>query len=317
MHVPQVSVLMPVYNGMPYLPLAVESILTQHFTDFEFIIVNDCSTDNSLEYLLGLKDRRVVLVNLKENLGITGALQKGIKVARGNYIARLDADDIALPERLGKQVLFFEENQRYGLIGTSFISIDDEGNPIAIRQEFTDDLEVRWKMLFKSPLTHATVMFRKSILDQHNLTYDQLHAEDYHLWNNFMKFTEGCILKEPLIHYRVHNQSWTHTKKSQQVQARQTLSFHLINEVFSKAQQEILTFEKYVEFIDWRRTGKGGASNAKIELRLLDSFSFVYKSHIQLKSLRKKITRGTLNKVRKDVVFDPSLWFVLIKNLFV
>ena len=80
---PMVSVLMPVYNGMPYLPLAVESILKQTFTDFEFIIVNDCSTDSSIEYLQSLQDTRIVLVDLPRNLGVTGALQAGIKRVRG------------------------------------------------------------------------------------------------------------------------------------------------------------------------------------------------------------------------------------------
>jgi glycosyltransferase involved in cell wall biosynthesis len=117
---PLVSVLMPVYNGMPYLPLAVESILNQSFRDFEFIIVDDCSNDDSLKYLRTITDERMVLVPLPENKGVTGALQEGMNRVRGKYVARLDADDVAKPHRLQAQVNFLESHSDVGLLGSNF-----------------------------------------------------------------------------------------------------------------------------------------------------------------------------------------------------
>ena len=110
---------MPVYNGMPYLPQALGSILDQTFRDFELIVVNDCSTDNSKEYIRTIHDERIVFLDLEKNQGVTGALRAGMEKVRGEYIARLDADDDALPERLSKQVQFLDGHSDAGICGSS------------------------------------------------------------------------------------------------------------------------------------------------------------------------------------------------------
>src|SRR6478735_8796496 len=116
---PQVSVVMPVYNGMPYLKEAVESLLTQRFTDFELVIVNDGSKDGSENFIKNVTDKRVRLVMNEQNLGLIASLNKGITHATGKYIARMDQDDIALPNRLEEQVKFMEAHPEVFVSGTS------------------------------------------------------------------------------------------------------------------------------------------------------------------------------------------------------
>ncbi|MEQ8361378.1 MAG: glycosyltransferase [Cyclobacteriaceae bacterium] len=311
---PKVSIIMPVYNGMPYLPLAIDSILNQTFSDFELILINDCSTDGSASYIESIKDRRIVSINNSDNLGITKTLREGINVARGTYIARLDADDIAYPQRIEKQVLFLDKNPRYGLIGTSYRSIDEDGATLGVRAVFTDDLEVRWKMLFKSPFVHSSIMLQKAIIDSNNFNYEHTYAEDYHLWNLIMKYTNACILEEPLLDYRVHNKSWTFTRKSNQVQARLDLSFSLINNILTLAGTKTLSWDRFLDFTEWRRTGVGEInSNSRIEWNILNGFCLAHKKNTQLKDFRKKILSRILNRAKKNALSDLSQLSFLAK----
>jgi glycosyltransferase involved in cell wall biosynthesis len=240
---------MPVYNGMPYLSLAVESILAQSFSDFEFIIVNDCSTDNSLEYLREQKDKRIVLVNLEKNVGVTGALQAGMQSVRGEYIARLDADDIAKPERLARQVDYLDQNPDVGLLGSSFDLIDSTGKFQRQVNLMKDDVAIRWKMLFKNPFFHSTVMFRHHLIKTHKLDYVRKHGEDYQLWADLLQYCKGAITGERLIQYRTHQQSWTFTKSEEQKDA-----FGIINTlIFERYLPDIGSRVDLNRFVSWIR----------------------------------------------------------------
>ncbi len=247
MKVPKVSVVMPVYNGMPYLPRALDSILEQSFTDFELIVVNDCSTDNSKEYIKSLTDDRIVFVDLKENQGVTGALRAGLEKVRGEYIARLDADDEARPERLSKQVEFLDEHPEIGICGSSFYLIGEDEK--VDKKEINigkNDLEIRWKALFKNPFVHSTVMIRRSILVAFDLNYTQKHGEDYALWLAILKHSKGHILSEPLIYYRMHPNNWTTKKKEQQDSASAIISSKLLNDLVDTAEIDPAKFGLWV-----------------------------------------------------------------------
>ncbi|MGB1216791.1 MAG: glycosyltransferase family 2 protein, partial [Saprospiraceae bacterium] len=129
--VPIVSVIMPVYNGGTYLHTAIQSILHQKFSDFEFIIINDGSSDNSLEIIESFEDKRIKCISFEQNQGIVAALNKGVESSKGKYIARMDADDISHPERLGKQVDFLEKRTEIGIVGTgAFIFSINKNNKI-------------------------------------------------------------------------------------------------------------------------------------------------------------------------------------------
>ena len=164
---PKVSVLMSVYNGERYLSESVESILDQTYSDFEFIIVDDASEDGTWQMLTTYvgRDSRIVLIRNKENIGLTRSLNKGLALARGKYIARQDADDVSVPERLAKQVAFLERHPSVVLLGTAIEWIRDSGDLIGkIGQHPCTDAGIRQKMLLQYSFWHSSVMVRLTVL---------------------------------------------------------------------------------------------------------------------------------------------------------
>lgn len=172
---------MSVYNGMPYLKEAVQSILFQTYSNFEFIIVDDASTDKTWQYLKSLKDKRVKLIKNEKNLGIAASLNKALKIARGDYIARMDADDISLPRRLEIQLGFLQRNHDIDLCGT-WADLIDENDKIIGEKKFPKNHEdINRLLMFLSPVIHPT-FFAKSIVFKKLSGYDPRfeYCEDYH-----------------------------------------------------------------------------------------------------------------------------------------
>lgn len=195
-----ISVLMPVYNTKEeYLRASIESILNQTFTDFEFIIVNDGSTNNAEEVILSYKDNRIKYVK-QENQGIVGALNNAWSKASGKYIARMDSDDIAYPERFAKQVNFLEENPEYSLVG-SWAKIIPSKNIIKLPQ----DIKIM-DLLADCMFIHPSIMFNKADFEKFNLQYETgfEYAEDYCLYANAVKHLKMTNLQEVLLNYRVY-----------------------------------------------------------------------------------------------------------------
>jgi len=198
---PAITVLMPVYNAEEYLKQAIESILNQTFTNFEFLIINDCSTDSSFEIIKSYDDNRIRLVHNEKRLNLTGSLNKGIDLAKGKYIARMDADDISLPQRLQKQYEFMESNHEIGICGTWVQSFGLEN---AIAKYQTKDIYIKLKMLHESHFCHPSVIIRTTILKQHNLYYNpnDPSAGDYEFWCRALKHTKFANIPEILLKYR-------------------------------------------------------------------------------------------------------------------
>ena len=160
MNTPVISILMSVYNGEKYLHAAVDSILKQTFKDFEFIIINDGSIDRSREILESYQDERIVLIH-QENKGLTRALNKGLSLAKGEFIARMDADDSCKPERLEKQVAFLRENPGIVLLGSNCFNIDGDGDIIGQIDLPTGGVQIKWNLLFYNCLqqSHKSAFF--------------------------------------------------------------------------------------------------------------------------------------------------------------
>lgn len=212
---PMVTVLMSVYNGGRYLREAMESILTQTFTDFEFVIIDDGSTDDSRDIIHSYPDNRIRLISHESNQGLVAALNNGLKNSRGRYIARMDADDISLPERLQKQVDFMETHPEIGASGTWFITFGKENHKEWL--PITPD-EIKCHLLFHSPLAHPSIIMRKSVLLEQGFHYDGTykHAEDYHLWIELSRKTQLANMPEALLYYRVHEEQITIQKNQEQ-----------------------------------------------------------------------------------------------------
>lgn len=189
---------MSVYNGAKYLPEAIESILGQSFADFEFIIINDGSFDESLKIIKSYEDQRIVVINNEFNLGLIKCLNKGIEIAKGEFIARMDADDVSLPGRLEKQVHFLDQNPDISFCGSQ--TTNNESYPL------THDC-IRVTAMAYNPFAHPTMIWRKADFIMNNLYYNELypHAEDYELWSRAMMKLKSANLPESLLFYRVHD----------------------------------------------------------------------------------------------------------------
>ena len=207
MPVPRVSFLMAVYDGEIYLDEAIQSVLNQTLHDFEFIIINDGSTDGTAKIIERYRreDGRIRAYE-QPNRGLVVALNRGLELARGEYVARMDADDISVPERVATQVAFMDAHQEVGICGTWIETI---GTPHGdVRRYPTDDATIRSWLLFESVLAHPSIVMRRELLMKTGLSYDAgyVHAEDYDLWVRAARHTALANIPEVLLRYRLHPQ---------------------------------------------------------------------------------------------------------------
>lgn len=209
----KVSVLMPVYNGALYLQEAIDSILNQTFKDFELIIIDDGSSDDSLKIIRmnADKDKRIVVLENKQNSGICVTLNKGLDIAKGEYIARMDCDDISESNRLAVQIEFMERNPEYGLVGSNTKIFGDN---ISVPYIFNFDEDWRMciaDMIYATCVAHPAVMMRANILREKHLRYnDEFRGlEDFYMWWQFAKISKITNIQQPLLNYRHHKKQET------------------------------------------------------------------------------------------------------------
>jgi len=213
---PKISVVMPVYNAEAYLPEAIESILIQSLTDFEFIIVDDASTDNSYRIIeeFSKKDKRIIIIKNEKNLGIAQTRTKGTKYAKGKYIAVADADDISISTRFEKQYNYLEKHSDCGVVG-GYIQLFDSGTEkiIGVRKYFEDDTNLRKRLFLYCPIAQPVCMIRKDVFNKIGY-YDPKYppAEDLDLWFRIGMKYKFANIQEILLKYRVHKQSATISK---------------------------------------------------------------------------------------------------------
>jgi glycosyltransferase involved in cell wall biosynthesis len=204
--VPLVSVLLAVHNDARFLREAVESVLCQTLDDLELLVVDDASTDETPEVLAEVSDPRLVLVRNEEQAGLAASLNRAIDAASGRYVARLDADDVALPDRLRLQVERIRADARTAVVGSAVVDVDEDGRRGRTHVMPQGAMPLRWHALFSSPFFHPTVLVDRQVLDAHGLRYDPSfpESEDYDLWTRLFAYVDGDNLSEPLVLKRVH-----------------------------------------------------------------------------------------------------------------
>jgi len=220
---PTVSVVMPVYNAERYVAEAVESILAQTFTDFEFIIIDDGSTDASLSILqhYAKRDERIRLTS-RPNTGVVRAMNEGMSQARAKYVARMDADDISLPERLAREVAFLEGNPDCVAVGCRVMMIDADGDPIRKWpvHECHEEIDRANLESFGSSIVHPTVLMRRdevAAAGAYNIAFQ--YASDMDLFLRLAERGRLANLPEVLLKYRLHLGSIGHRKRLEQQRA--------------------------------------------------------------------------------------------------
>jgi len=203
---PAITVLLPVYNAYKYVAIAIESILNQTFTDFEFLILDDCSSDRSWEIIQNYQkmDNRIIAIQNDVNLGGCNNLNKGLKLSKGKYIAGIDNDDWFYPDKLEKQFNFMESHPEVGIVGGVMEIINSNGKVIGKRRYNLTDDEIRKKIFRYSPFAHPLIMIRKSILDKVGYYNDAYApADDYDLYFRIGKVSKFANLPDVILKYRV------------------------------------------------------------------------------------------------------------------
>lgn len=197
---PKISVIMPIYNCELYVGEAIESILNQSFADFEFLIIDDCSTDRTLQIAQSYTDQRIKIITKEKNTGYTASLNYGISVAKGKYIARMDADDSSVVERFEMQLEFLEANPDFILCGST-VQIYGSDN-IIDKPEHHNEIQIA--LLYGCPIAHPSVMVRKAVLEQFMYDGKMEPAEDYDLWTKMIWAGKMYNIQKPLLRYRFH-----------------------------------------------------------------------------------------------------------------
>lgn len=210
---PLVTVLLPVYNGAEYVKEAIDSILNQTFTDFELLIIDDGSTDNSVEIVEAYMDNRIRLVKNEKNLGLTPTFNKGVDMIDTKYTARMDADDISNPTRFEKQVAYLEAHPNVAMVDALNVFIDKDGKIMdRVFNGIHTEKELRDSLPNDNLISHPTMMIRTDIYKKYK--YRLIQFEDYDLWLRLAN--DGHVIhriNEVLLKYRIHGNSYTDSGK--------------------------------------------------------------------------------------------------------
>jgi glycosyltransferase involved in cell wall biosynthesis len=270
---PKISVVMSVYNGQDYLDEAIESILNQTYKDFEFIIINDGSIDNSLEIIKKYQnlDERIVLIS-RENKGLVASLNEGIEKAKGKYIARMDADDICLSTRFEEQIEYMKKNN-LDLCG-SWIETFNEKNILNIWECPETHRDIEFRSFFMCSFAHPSVMIKKIVFDK--LKYENETAEDYRLWCDILAngYKVGNIQKV-LLKYRLHNNQLTQTKSKELMKSANNIRLSFSKKINSKIST---TIENYIDV-------QNNCTISKFDNLIKDIFNYANQNNISKKKL--------------------------------
>jgi glycosyltransferase involved in cell wall biosynthesis len=315
MTTPLVSVLLPVFNGEMFLKEAIESILNQSYTFFEFLIINDGSTDHSTQIIQSYHDNRINCFELPRNEGLVYALNFGLEQAKGKYIVRMDADDIAFPERIEHSVGFMEHNPDVGACGTWFQTI---GNSEFDLKFPTDHDSLMATLLFYNPICHPSAIIRKKVLDDHNLSYDDSYpdAEDYKLWTVVAGFTKLANLGEKLLFYRQHaNQISRDTNETQiysSVKIRKELLERICDQI---TDPEMLTWE---ELIKQNKAFRNPENTIILVEKVLtcNLSGNIFSQSALLELLKYKWKKAWMDCLRKGIFHHNSLTGLLLRSTF-
>jgi len=285
-----VSVIMPVYNGEKFLNTSVESILNQTYKNFEFIIINDGSSDNSKKIIQNyLIDRRIKLYSLKK-IGIVGCLNYALKKSSGHYIARMDADDISHPDRIKKQVSFLDYKTNYNLVGSraKYIGV----NNLFSKLVHLSSNDCKANIIFKNPFIHSSIMIRNKTITSLGGYLDCHKAEDYDLWSRFLENYKGANINEDLIKYRVHsNQHGSNSKKKEHTikniqkkwllklgvpMLKKKMNIHYKLSTFNERFEFDKNFKNYDKYILWLLTLKISNNKNLFNKKSFNKMIYIY-----------------------------------------
>jgi glycosyltransferase involved in cell wall biosynthesis len=228
---PLVSVVMAVYNAEKYLNESIDSVLNQTYTNFELIVVNDGSTDSSKDIIFSYPDKRIKYFENLRNLGLVPTRNKLLEKAKGKYIATLDSDDVALPERLQLQVEFMENNPDYGMCGTFYKLISTKGDFLYDVVLPETDKDIKTFLHFDNCFCNSTTMINAELVKELKYVPGFNFIEDFELWHRIAKKTKFTNLPVFTTLYRIHGSNVSHLKKTQLTKHLQQLNYEILNDL--------------------------------------------------------------------------------------
>lgn len=224
---PKVSIIMSVFNGQDHIKECIDSILSQTLTDFEFIIINDGSDDQTAERLKEYSDPRIRTVE-QENSGLTKSLNRAVNLSGGKYIARIDADETAMPNRLAAQVDFLNTHPDVGLVGSFYINTDSDGRLLHKIETPVSDGDIRMRLRIANAIGHGSVMIRKDVFRTVGLYNEDLkYVQDFELWGRIAKSFKVHNLPEYLLKRKVTDASLSSKKEIMIERSRCALKAHI------------------------------------------------------------------------------------------
>lgn len=252
MNNPKVTVLMSIYNGERNLHEAIDSILNQTFENFEFLIVNDGSTDATTLILQGYSDPRIKIITNEKNVGLTRSLNKGLRMARGRYVARMDADDVSLPQRLGRQVEFLDRNEKIGAVGTAVKNIDKNRRFLGKHYVRGDHAILRAYLLINNIFRHPTLMIRRDLVEEIG-GYDEslFFGQDYDLLWRLGRVTELANLPDALLLYRMEGNYCTLCNRQNQMRDAFKISLKAVRESLKGRSLDSEAYERFWWHFHW------------------------------------------------------------------
>jgi glycosyltransferase involved in cell wall biosynthesis len=315
-HSVRLTVLMSVYNGQQYLGQAIESILNQTFRDFEFLIIDDGSTDQSASIVQKFADLdpRIRVIQQAQNIGLTKALNLGIREAAGEYIARQDCDDISYPDRLQKALTALDAHPNLAFVTSSFHLIDAEGRTSGTLTHDQDADLNRWNMLFSNAISaHSAVTFRKNLVLKVG-GYDESlrYAQDYDLWLRLMEDHEIYSYPEPLAALRYHAANLSNRKKAEQQQCALIARQRSLRRLSEDIRLDDDMLEILSDF--WLQRLPSGQDASLIHANMRMLFSLFVKRYHPGKIAGKKIRRRCSNRFL-EAIARVGDWKIRLKLL--
>ena len=285
---------MSIYNGERYLKESIESIINQTLKDFEFIIIDDGSTDKSNKIINSYNDSRIKLLENNKNIGLTKSLNKGLELCKGEFIARMDADDISLPIRLEKQVNYMEKNKNVDVCGSWSMTIGKRVGEI--RKYPSNHEEIRCQLLLNNIMCHSSVIIREKRISEGNIRYNPslLYAQDFDFFVRMINDYRFSNIPEVLIHYRIHDNQIAEKKKNEQ---------NLIANSIIKEQLKKLSINPSMEELE--------IHNNLIELKINQSKDLILKSEKWMLKIIKNNDKINIYDNKKLKLYFNYIWLRL------
>ena len=336
---PKISVIMSVFNGQMYLNECIESILSQTFENFEFLILDDASNDSTYDIIKNYKDKRIKLIRNEKNLGLTKSLNLLLDIVRGEHVARIDADDVACNERFIKQTFALDENKSVGMVASNCDIINENSDFLFNHCPSSNDTALKWSFIFRNPIRHSTVMLRKDVINKVG-KYNEFFefSQDYELWHRILINSKIKIIPETLCKIRNHKKSISSKMLENQyyfsnIVSKNQIEYYLKKYISNKELIKLKTIYVHRHPIEIKEINKIQIKDfdniLKIYFDLVLSFEKVcldhdslilevtsdIKSLLKISKIRPDLRKSIKKFLKNNDILSKKIWRLINKNI--